>query len=140
MKKNKEIDIETLKMEDIKFVHKIKLPDGTVTSGTDKGYYDTRGVSSVDFKGKRVLDIGCLNGIYSFYAERKGASEVVSIDINDEQFGEQKHSESVDWKLGYLYAHNKLKSKCKYIFPYSIYNISEEKLGKFDIVLCLGVY
>ena len=31
-------------------------------------------------KGKRVLDIGCRDGIYSFEAEKMGAKEVIGID------------------------------------------------------------
>jgi 2-polyprenyl-3-methyl-5-hydroxy-6-metoxy-1,4-benzoquinol methylase len=33
-----------------------------------------------DLTGKRVLDIGCRNGLFSFEAEKMGASEVVGID------------------------------------------------------------
>ena len=35
---------------------------------------------SVDFKGKKVLDIGCLDGLWSFEAERRGAAEIVATD------------------------------------------------------------
>jgi predicted RNA methylase len=33
-----------------------------------------------DFKGKRVLDIGCRDGALSFAAEQLGATEVIGVD------------------------------------------------------------
>ena len=33
----------------------------------------------LDFRGKTVLDIGCWDGYWSFYAERRGAREVVAL-------------------------------------------------------------
>ena len=38
-----------------------------------------------------------------------------------------------------MYAHKALKSKVKYLFPYSVYDLDEKIIGKFDIVLCLGL-
>lgn len=101
---------------------------------------------SVDFKDKRVLDVGCSDGIHSFNAEKKGAKEVISIDIFDGQYGQHTkgalQNEDKDWKfwsMGYLKAHQRLNSKCKYIFPYSVYDVNKEKFGEFDVVLLLGV-
>jgi SAM-dependent methyltransferase len=37
---------------------------------------------SLDLKGKRVLDIGCRDGLFSFLAEQMGAEEVIGIDSN----------------------------------------------------------
>src|SRR5262245_41146122 len=34
----------------------------------------------IDFRGKRVLDIGCWDGYWSFYAERRGARSVLATD------------------------------------------------------------
>lgn len=39
-------------------------------------------LTSVDFSGKRVLDLGCNYGYYSFLAKRFGAESVVGIDID----------------------------------------------------------
>ena len=38
-------------------------------------------LGGVDFRGRRVLDVGCASGILSFYMERQGA-EVVSFDLD----------------------------------------------------------
>jgi ribosomal protein L11 methyltransferase len=40
-------------------------------------------ISTVDFKGKTVLDLGCNFGFYSFLAKRLGARKVVGLDIDD---------------------------------------------------------
>jgi SAM-dependent methyltransferase len=119
-------NVESLDIQEIRWHHQIVLPDGRVTPGTWVGLFDEYGLSQIDFKNKRVLDIGCLDGQYSFYAERQGASEVVSIDVNEGQYG-------------FLYAHKQLNSKSKYIFPASVYDVDFLGLGQFDIVLFLGV-
>ncbi|UCG64780.1 MAG: methyltransferase domain-containing protein [Deltaproteobacteria bacterium] len=41
-------------------------------------------ISTVDFQGKTVLDLGCNFGFYSFLAKRLGARKVVGIDYNDQ--------------------------------------------------------
>ena len=97
------------KYEDIEWYHEIELPDERITPGRWPAHFKKCGMTEIDFKGKRVLDIGCLNGLYSFYTEQRGASEVISIDIATEEF------------KGYLYAHEQLKSKAKYMVPYSVY-------------------
>src|SRR5262245_20890100 len=37
-------------------------------------------LAEVDFRGKTVLDIGCWDGYWSFYAERRGAASVLATD------------------------------------------------------------
>ena len=124
--------------KNIRWIHQISLPDGTTTPGIWPPRYEEYGLTRIQFKGKRVLDIGCLDGLYSFYAEKRGAREVVSIDINEEQFGKQTNTKT-DWSKGYLTAHKLLNSKAKYIFPYSVYDLNKEELKQFDVVLFLGV-
>ena len=57
--------------------HSIELGDGIVTTGVHtleelKGNY-ARFLLPEDLTGKRVLDIGCWDGFYSFEAEAHGA-------------------------------------------------------------------
>jgi SAM-dependent methyltransferase len=120
---------------DIHWIHQIPLPDGTTTPGVSRPAIDDFGLPDVDVRGKRVLDVGCLDGLYSFYAESKGAAEVVSIDILEEQFGPQ--GARYNTASGYLWAHERLGSRAKYIFPFSVYDVPE--LGEFDVVYCMGV-
>lgn len=126
------------KIAPISWIHQITLPDETITPGIWPPRYDEYGLTRINFNGKRVLDIGCLDGLYSFFAEKQGAREVVSIDINEEQFGKQTHKK-IDWTEGYRTAHTLLKSKAKYIFPFSVYDLNKKDFKQFDIVLFLGV-
>ena len=60
--------------------HTFDLGNGLVTKG-GAGVQDWK-LSHLPkrYDGKRVLDIGCADGFYSFDAESKGAKEVVMID------------------------------------------------------------
>ena len=122
-------------MENIYWIHQIPIRDGTVTPGKSRPAIDDFGLEEVSVNEKRVLDIGCLDGLYTSYAEGRNAAEVVSIDILDKQFGPQ--GDKYNTGSGYLWAHKKLNSKAKYAFPFSLYNIPQ--LGKFDVVYFMGV-
>lgn len=39
------------------------------------------GLDKIDFKGKSVLDIGCSEGVFCHYAESRGASKIIGIDL-----------------------------------------------------------
>jgi tRNA (mo5U34)-methyltransferase len=107
--------------------HSIDLGGGRITPGVHKleelrdNY--ARFKLPDDLSGKRVLDIGCWDGFYSFEAERHGA-EVVAIDC---------------WRPEtFLAAHRALGSRVEF-HQLSVYELSRERLGAFDIVLLLGV-
>jgi tRNA (mo5U34)-methyltransferase len=63
--------------------HTIDLPDGTATPGV----FDTRASSArldwPDLKGARCLDVGTCDGFWAFEMERRGAGEVIAIDVDD---------------------------------------------------------
>lgn len=64
--------------------HTIDLPDGSTTPG----WIDTRPVAEMvpwpaSLKGGRCLDVGTFDGFWSFEMERRGAAEVVAIDVDD---------------------------------------------------------
>jgi SAM-dependent methyltransferase len=64
------------------FYHTMALPGiGTVQGNWDLNPNINNYLGKVHFKGKRVLDVGCANGILSFYMEHQGA-EVVSFDLD----------------------------------------------------------
>ena len=106
--------------------HSIDLGDGRITPGAHKieELRDNFAKFQLpELKGKRVLDIGCWDGFYSFEAERLGA-EVVSVDC---------------WRPEkYFVAHEALKSKAEF-HELSVYEVTKEKLGAFDVVFFLGV-
>ncbi|MDA0266582.1 MAG: DUF1698 domain-containing protein [Cyanobacteria bacterium] len=79
-----------------------------------------------DLTGKRVLDIGAWNGCFSFECERRGASEVVAYSLeNPDETGFNKLKSLLDSKVSYVQG--------------SVYTLSPETLGMFDLVLFLGV-
>lgn len=87
-------------------------------------------LGAIDFENKTVLDIGCWDGYWSFYAERRGAKRVLATD-----------DVSQNWAQGggLRLAKRLLRSRVETNQSVSIYELS--KLGeKFDIILCLGVY
>jgi 2-polyprenyl-3-methyl-5-hydroxy-6-metoxy-1,4-benzoquinol methylase len=67
-----------------RFYHNIELVPGIVTAGYSwaDGFVTriAEAMQEFDFKGRRVLDIGCRDGAMSFIAEELGASEVIGID------------------------------------------------------------
>ncbi len=87
-------------------------------------------LDKIDFTGKSVLEIGCWDGFWSFYAERRGASRVLATD-----------DVSQNWAsgAGLRLAKKLLNSKVEINQSVSIYEAS--KLNEtFDIIICLGVY
>ncbi|MGH9765872.1 MAG: methyltransferase domain-containing protein [Blastocatellia bacterium] len=107
--------------------HSIDLGDGRITAGVHsvdslRDNYARFNLPE-DLTGKRVLDIGCWDGFYSFEAERHGA-EVVAIDC---------------WRPEtMLFARREMNSRVEF-HEMSVYELSPEKFGLFDIVLFLGV-
>jgi tRNA (mo5U34)-methyltransferase len=66
--------------------HTIDLPDGSVTPG----WFDSRPVVRAvpwppEIAGGRCLDVGTFDGFWAFELERRGAKEVVAIDVDDPQ-------------------------------------------------------
>jgi tRNA (mo5U34)-methyltransferase len=64
--------------------HSIELAPGEVTPG----WFDTRGAAAKvplppRLDGLRCLDVGTWDGFWAFEMERRGAGEVVAIDIDD---------------------------------------------------------
>ncbi len=107
--------------------HSIDLGQGQVTPGvhSQEELHDNfrRFVLPDDLRGKRVLDIGCWDGFYSFESERRGA-EVVAVDC---------------WRPeNFFRAKAALGSRIEF-HELSVYDVTPARLGTFDIVLFLGV-
>jgi tRNA (mo5U34)-methyltransferase len=74
----------------VRWYHTIELPSGIVTPGR----YDTRRVPErlafpASLKGLRCLDVGTADGFWAFEMERRGASDVVALEV--------PHAEAWDW-------------------------------------------
>ncbi|HVW84743.1 MAG TPA: DUF1698 domain-containing protein, partial [Bryobacteraceae bacterium] len=107
--------------------HSIELPDGSVLPGLQSVEHLRWRLSLFglpeDLRGKRVLDIGAWDGWFSFECERRGA-EVVAVDCVE-----------LDT---FLEAKQLIGSKVEYL-ALDVNELSAAKLGRFDIVLFLGV-
>ena len=87
-------------------------------------------LDKIDFRGKSVLDIGCWDGFWSFYAERRGARSVLATD-----------DVSQNWSSGggLRLAKELYESSVEINQRQSIYQLAS--LGRsFDVILCLGVF
>lgn len=132
-------------MEDCWFYHTMDLPG----HGPVKGLFDLRGnegkyLGKVDFKGKRVLEIGTASGFLCFHMENQGA-EVVAYDLSEDAkwdivpFASFDH-EVFDARLrpgiqrlnnAWWMTHRLLKSQAKASYG-SVYDVPKE-IGPVDI-------
>jgi len=102
--------------------HTIDLGDGEITNGI----YDHRTVLKhyrfpESLKGKKVLDVGCADGFFSFEFWRRGADKVVGLDAYKSDF--------------FILAKEKLNSNVEY-YLMDVYDLSPTKVGYFDFVFC----
>ena len=107
--------------------HSFELPDGTRIDGCMPLAWQhqrwARFPLPADLTGKRVLDIGAWDGWFSFEAERRGAA-VTSVDV-------------VEFP-NYFQIHKSLGSRAEFR-NLDLFEIPTAGLGRFDIVLLLGV-
>jgi len=118
---------------DIHWVHRIELPDGTVTPGDwNTGRTMAQVNLPASLAGKTVLDVGAWDGLYSFEAEKRGAARVLATD--------HYCWSGPGWgtRAGFDLAHRLLGSKVE-ARDIDIPDLSPETVGVFDVVLFLGV-
>lgn len=135
------------RVEAVSWYHEFDFGDGLVTKSIapfkELWTMTERFLDKVDFRGKRVLDIGCWDGYWSFYAERRGAAEVLATDMNSQRWADWSPTAvrraDVSDNEGFRIAHEIYHSKVQYRGDVSVYDIGA--LGRrFDIILFLGVY
>lgn len=85
----------------------------------------------LDFKGKKVLDIGCWDGKYSFRAEQLGAATVYATDLTSHR--DFQHPT-------FDVAHSLLQSRVIYHPNLSVYDVGQLGVADFDIVIYCGIY
>lgn len=125
------------RIDEIRWYHEFSFPNGLRAISTTPDITDHRRIwrfieeqlDRLDFRGKTVVDIGCWDGYWSFYAERRGARHVLATD-----------DKSQNWagSAGLMLARELLDSKIETRLDVSIYDLS--RLDQFDIILCLGVW
>lgn len=128
--------------------HTIALPDGTSTNGL----FDMRGIARfvpwpAGLKGGRCLDIGTCDGFWAFEMERRGAADVVAIDVGDandldlaweaRQRGAQTPHAPGGTRAGRRFeiAHRALGSRVERL-ACSVYDLDPSIHGHFDVVFC----
>jgi tRNA (mo5U34)-methyltransferase len=112
--------------EEINWFHSIDLGNGVVTRGHKsvallEDEFNRLQLSAKTLQGERVLDIGCNDGFMSLRCEQLGA-HVIGIDGI--------------YRDGLKYVREHLKPKFKF---YAIDLMSPSFLGRFDVILYLGV-
>ena len=129
--RNEAVTRETRKqiadLDSLGWYHTIELPGGRALRGLQSVDLLRKRLSRFpiggDLRGMRVLDVGAWDGWFSFEMERRGA-QVVALDL--------VHNPKL------MLARDPLKSKVEYVVA-DICKASSADLGKFDIVLFLGV-
>lgn len=132
-------------LEDCSFYHVMEVPG----YGLVKGAWDLRAgaqdyLGNVDFKGKRVLEMGAASGFLTFTMEKQGA-EVVAYDLSEDQewdivpyAGEDYRQRIQDRKAhirklnnGFWLSHRAFESKAKMVHG-TVYAVPEA-IGPVDI-------
>src|SRR5438270_6241581 len=126
----------------IDWYHTLELRPGLTTDGVFdlRPWVDRFGLPE-RLDGMRVLDIGTFDGFWAFEMERRGAAEVMTLDVD--------HQDDFDWPPrrrgersavlrpgeGFLLAQETFGSRAKRIIG-SIYDADPAELGTFDLVFC----
>jgi tRNA (mo5U34)-methyltransferase len=105
--------------------HGTRAPEGAQVRHVHQAFLDT------DFVGKKVLDIGCWDGGWSFAAEQRGAAEVYATDLVT-----QRNWDTSNFEL----ARAVLNSRVKYFPNVNVYDIHELGVRDFDVIIYMGVF
>jgi len=126
--------------------HTIDLPDGSCTPGV----FDTRACSArLDWPalgGARCLDVGTCDGFWAFEMERRGASEVIAIDVDDptqldlpgplrDEQVESLRRSAAKRKARFELAAGALSSRVRRL-PCSVFDLDPATHGTFDVLFC----
>src|SRR5207247_2720619 len=124
--------------------HTLELPGLTTEGLFDMRPYVGAYGLPVSLAGMRVLEVGTWDGFWAFELERRGAAEVVALDLDDEA--------DLDWPArrrpkqfpaarrgdGFRLAKEIRGSKAERV-NCSVYHATPEELGTFDLVFCGSV-
>ena len=125
-------------MNNIRWYHEFDFPNGMKarTHTSDNKFHRAlwffikKNLNSINFKNKTVLDIGCWDGYWSFYAEKAGAKYVLATDDVTQNWSDGR---------GIHIAKKMFNSNIEIEQHINVYNIRSLN-KKFDIILFLGTY
>jgi tRNA (mo5U34)-methyltransferase len=130
------------RVDELDWYHTFELPGGVVTPG----YYDLRSAAAKlpmpDVRGLRCLDVASADGFWAFEMKRRGASEVVSVDLSDttrqDWQGADARGEHRSMSAGRAMAAFELVREATGLWverrDASVYDIDAADLGTFDVV------
>jgi len=79
-------------------------------------------MKGIDFRGKNVIDVGCMDGVFCFHAESRGAARVVAVN---------RRLRKVVSRLKAT-----LGSSVE-LMEHGIYGVEQAECQRFDVVFCL---
>ena len=125
-------DVESIRkrVAVLPWMQRIDLGNGIVTPGKWENPLIRSAFDRIDFRGKRVLDVGTCNGKWAFEAEHRGAAEVVAIDnIGHVEYCYRDAFECAREILGSRVSYDPDTDVCEF-----------ETDEPFDVVIFCGVY
>ncbi|HVS29335.1 MAG TPA: class I SAM-dependent methyltransferase [Solirubrobacteraceae bacterium] len=122
--------------------HSIELPGQITTPGEyDLSHALARVPLPHSLEGMRCLDVGTRDGFWAFEMERRGAGEVIAIDLDDptrydwpgdapklDAAGHDRHAAS---QAAFGIAHRALRSRVQRR-DFSVYDLEPQSIGRFD--------
>src|SRR3954471_20761370 len=123
--------------------HTLDLPGVTTTGVFDmRQYVGDYGLPD-SLAGLRVLEVGTWDGFWAFEMEKRGAAEVIAIDLDDENELDwpprrRTPKQGVTRGTGFEIAKELLGSNVQRVVR-SVYHALPEDLGQFDLVFCGSV-
>jgi len=133
-------------LDELLWYHTVDVAPGVTT----KGWFDLRHALPLlpwpDLRGKRCLDVGTWDGFYAYEMERRGASEVVAIDVEDladldyppevraDPDFDPSHTSAPPRSAGFHLLHRLLDSKVQWRAG-NIYDLDPKEIGTFDFVV-----
>lgn len=132
------------RVEALEWYHTLELAPGVETAG----WFDLRQIAHTfpfpdSLEGMRCLDVGTFDGFWAFEMERRGAKEVLAIDINDPLRWDWPTGSSEEAMaaighrkargVGFELAHGALESAVERR-ELSIYDLDPAEVGEFDLI------
>lgn len=130
----------------VSWYHTMRLPGGIVTPGNFDTLAELERVPlPASLAGKRCLDVGTSDGFWAFEMERRGAAEVLAVDLRDparldwpgppKSDGEMRAlaGPEINRHRGFDIAHDAFRSSVQWR-ELSVYQLAPDQLGQFDFV------